>query len=51
MIIGLTLSHTHRATIPEFSKLSSEYGKCTHEHIGQSLAQLGELVDREVKVI
>jgi hypothetical protein len=35
------------ARIPEFSKFSGENGRSTHEHIGQFLAHLGELVDGE----
>jgi hypothetical protein len=34
--------------IPEFAKFSGDQGKSTHEHIGQCLAQLGELADTEV---
>jgi hypothetical protein len=33
--------------IPEFVKFSGDQGKNTHEHIGQFLAQLGELADIE----
>jgi hypothetical protein len=33
--------------IPEFSKFSGDQGKNTCEHIGQFLAQLGELADTE----
>jgi hypothetical protein len=33
--------------IPEFVKFSGDQGKSTHEHIGQFLAQLGELTDTE----
>jgi hypothetical protein len=33
--------------IPEFAKFSGDQGKSTHEHIGQFLAQLGELADTE----
>jgi hypothetical protein len=33
--------------IPEFAKFSGDQGKNTHEHIGQFLAQLGELADTE----
>jgi hypothetical protein len=35
------------ARIPEFSKISGENGRSTHEHIGQFLAHLGELADGE----
>jgi hypothetical protein len=35
------------ARTPEFSKFSGENGRSTHEHIGQFLAHLGELVDGE----
>jgi hypothetical protein len=31
--------------IPEFAKFSGDQGKSTREHIGQFLAQLGELTD------
>jgi hypothetical protein len=34
--------------ISEFTKFSGDKGKSTHEHIGQFLAQLGELADTEV---
>jgi hypothetical protein len=33
--------------IPEFAKFSGDQGKSTCEHIGQFLAQLGELADTE----
>jgi hypothetical protein len=33
--------------IPEFAKFSGDQGKNTREHIGQFLAQLGELADTE----
>jgi hypothetical protein len=33
--------------IPEFAKFLGDQGKCTREHIGQFLAQLGELADTE----
>jgi hypothetical protein len=33
--------------IPEFSNFSGDQGKSTREHIGQFLAQLGELADTE----
>jgi hypothetical protein len=33
--------------IPEFAKFSGDQGKNTREHIGQFLAQLGELADAE----
>ena len=33
--------------IPEFTKFSGDQGKNTREHIGQFLAQLGELADTE----
>jgi hypothetical protein len=33
--------------IPEFAKFSGDQGKSTREHIGQFLAQLGELADTE----
>jgi hypothetical protein len=33
--------------IPEFTKILGDQSKSTHEHIGQFLAQLGELVDTE----
>jgi hypothetical protein len=33
--------------IPEFTKFSGDQGKSTREHIGQFVAQLGELVDTE----
>jgi hypothetical protein len=33
--------------IPEFVKFSGDQGKSTREHIGQFLAQLGELADTE----
>jgi hypothetical protein len=33
--------------ILKFSKLLGDQGKSTHEHIGQFLAQLGELADKE----
>jgi hypothetical protein len=33
--------------IPEFAKFSGDQGKNTCEHIGQFLAQLGELADTE----
>jgi hypothetical protein len=33
--------------IPKFSKILGDQGKITHMHIGQFLAQLGELVDRK----
>jgi hypothetical protein len=32
---------------PEFAKFSGDQGKNTREHIGQFLAQLGELTDTE----
>jgi hypothetical protein len=34
--------------VPEFAKFSGDQGKSTREHIGQFLAQLGELADTEV---
>jgi hypothetical protein len=34
--------------MPEFAKFSGDQGKSTREHIGQFLAQLGELNDTEV---
>jgi hypothetical protein len=37
--------------IPEFPKFSGDQGKITNEHIGQFLAQLGELIDREASRI
>jgi hypothetical protein len=33
--------------IPEFANFLGDQGKCTREHIGQFLAQLGELADTE----
>jgi hypothetical protein len=33
--------------IPEFAKFSGDQGKSTREHIGQFLAQLGELADTD----
>ena len=33
--------------IPEFAKFLGDQGKSTREHIGQFLAQLGELADTE----
>jgi hypothetical protein len=33
--------------IPEFTNFSGDQGKSTREHIGQFLAQLGELADTE----
>jgi hypothetical protein len=35
------------ARILEFSKFSDESGRSTHEHVGQFLAHLCELLDRE----
>jgi hypothetical protein len=42
-----TVPYPQGARIPEFSKFSGESGRSTHEHIGQFLAHLGELVDGE----
>jgi hypothetical protein len=42
-----TVPYPQGARIPEFSKFSGENGRSTHEHIGQFLAHLGELVDGE----
>jgi hypothetical protein len=42
-----TVPYPQGARIPEFSKFSGENGRSTHEHIGQFLAHLGELADRE----
>jgi hypothetical protein len=39
--------YPQRTRIPEFSKFSGDQGKNTCEHIGQFLAQLGELADSE----
>jgi hypothetical protein len=33
--------------IPEFTQFLGDQGRSTHEHIGQFLVQLGELVDKE----
>jgi hypothetical protein len=40
-------SYPQGTRIPEFSKFSGDQGKSTHEHVGQFLAQLGELADTE----
>jgi hypothetical protein len=42
-----TVPYPQGTRIPEFSKFSGENGRSTHEHIGQFLAHLGELVDGE----
>jgi hypothetical protein len=42
-----TVPYPQGARILEFSKFSSESGRSTHEHVGQFLAQLGELDDGE----
>jgi hypothetical protein len=39
--------YPQRTRIPEFAKFSGDQGKSTREHIGQFLAQLGELADTE----
>jgi hypothetical protein len=39
--------YPHRTRIPEFTKFPGYQGKSTREHIGQFLAQLGELADTE----
>jgi hypothetical protein len=38
-------SYPQETRIPEFVKFLGDQGKSTHEHIGQFLAQLGELAD------
>ena len=48
MTADLITTYTHKGTrIPEFAKFSGDQGKNTREHIGQFLAQLGELADTE----
>jgi hypothetical protein len=48
MTADLTTTHTHRGTrILEFAIFLGDQGKSTREHIGQFLAQLGELADIE----
>ena len=42
-----TIPYPQGTRIPDFSKFSDECGRSTHEHIGQFLAQLGVLGDRE----
>jgi hypothetical protein len=39
--------YTQGTRIHEFAKFSGDQGKSTQEHIGQFLAQLGELADTE----
>jgi hypothetical protein len=39
------------ARIPEFFKFSGESGTSTHKHVGQFLAHLGELADREAFLV
>jgi hypothetical protein len=39
--------YPQRTRISEFTKFLGDQGKSTREHIGQFLAQLGELVDTE----
>jgi hypothetical protein len=41
------LSYPQGTIIPKFAKFSGDQGKNTREHIGQFLAQLGELADTE----
>jgi hypothetical protein len=43
-----SLPYPQGTRIPEFAKFSGDQGKNTREHIGQFLAQLGELADIEV---
>jgi hypothetical protein len=42
-----TLFHPPRTSVLGFSKFSCEGSKSTREHVGQFLAQLGELADIE----
>jgi hypothetical protein len=42
-----TMPYPQGTRILNFSKFFGECGRSTYEHIGQSLAQLGELVDKE----
>jgi hypothetical protein len=39
--------YPHGTRILEFSKILDDQGKSTHERIGQFLAQVGELADKE----
>jgi hypothetical protein len=36
-----TITYPQRTRIPDLSKFSDECGRCTHEHIGHFLVQLG----------
>jgi hypothetical protein len=42
-----SIPYPQGARIPEFSKLYDKSGRSTHEHVGQFLAHLGELVAGE----
>ena len=47
MIADLTITHTHTGLGYPNLQFSGDQGKSTREHIGQFLAQLGELADTE----